>query len=118
MEDRTTIIEDILTLSRLQKSSLLDSDVGVFLKTLDEKELLLQKLNKTKKKNSSEDSRLLQEIKILDGENQNLFSALFKRMQSGRDNNRKEINKIKFTRNLYKKYLIEPLSGGKVDVKE
>lgn len=105
-------------MSRLQKSSLLDSDVEVFLKTLDDKGVLLKELDATSRKNSSEDRRLLQEIKILDDEIQSLFHDVFNRMQFGRENNRKEINKIKFTRNLYKTYSIEPLCGGKLDCKE
>lgn len=118
MTKRTKLLKEIITLSRLQKSSLLDSDVEVFLKTLDEKGVLLEALAQTPRKNSADDSRLLQEIKVLDDENQRLFSALFNRMQFGRENNRKEINKIKFTRNLYKTYSIEPFSGGKLDCKE
>ncbi len=118
MTRRTTLLEEILTISRLLKSSLLDSDVEVFLTSLDGKEELLKALAETKKKNTPTDIQLLQEIKILDDENQNLFQDFFSRQQFGRDNNRKEINKIKFTRNLYKKYSIDPLSGSTLDFKE
>lgn len=118
MNKRVAILENIVTLSRLLKSSLLDSDVDVFLQTLDEKGVLLKELATTKKNSNSDEQQLLQEIKSLDDENQKLFSDFFSRMQFGRENNRKEMNKIKFTRNLYRKYSIEPLSGGTLDFKE
>ncbi len=118
MSRREELLQSIIRLTRLVKSALLASDTDVFLSTLDEKELLLQELSTLPKASTSSEKELLREAISLDSEAMEMCKSLYTQFVSGDKKNRREINQIKLTRNIFKRYSIESPSGIRIDVKE